>query len=92
MGKKGQHFQNRVKLRGNERMSCEESAILFANLAYRQFPTGWDSTTFWDNRTEVSLLSQDKGTTGQAQNLATGQDGPGQLVKIRDGTWDGTGF
>ena len=56
------------------------------------FPTVQDSATFWDNGTEVSLLSQDKGTTGQAQNLATGQDGPGQPVKIRDGTWDRTGF
>ena len=59
------------------------------------FPTGWDSTTFWDNGTEVSSLSRDKGTTGQAQNLAKGRDGPGQLksgtgragtAQIRDGT------
>ena len=56
------------------------------------FPTGRDTATFRDNGTEVSLLSRDKGTTGQAQNLATGQDGPGQPVKIWDGTWDGTGF
>jgi hypothetical protein len=27
---------------------------------------------------------------GQAQNLAMGRDGPGQPVKIRDGTRDGT--
>ena len=39
---------------------------------------GQDSATFWDNRTEVPLLSRDKGTTGQAKNLAKGQDGPGQ--------------
>ena len=32
------------------------------------FPTGRDSTTFWDNGTEVSSLSRDKGTTEQAQN------------------------
>ena len=32
------------------------------------FPTGRDSTTFWDNGTEVSSLSQEKGTMGQAQN------------------------
>ena len=38
------------------------------------FPTGWDSANFFDKGTEVPLLSQDKGTTGQAQNLATGQD------------------
>ena len=31
------------------------------------------------------------GTKGQALNLATGQDGPGQPVKIRDGTRDWTG-
>ena len=30
------------------------------------------------------------GTKGQAQNLATGRDGPGQPVKIRDGTRDRT--
>ena len=52
----------------------------------------WDSATFWDNVTKVSLLYRDKGTTGQAQNLAAGQDGPGQPVKIWDWTWDGTGF
>ena len=63
------------------------------------FPTGRDSTTFRDNGTEVSSLSRDKGTTGQAQNLAKGRDGPGQLksgtgragtAKIRDGTWGKT--
>ena len=36
--------------------------------------------------TEVLSL----GTTGQAQNLAKGQDGPGQPVKICDRTQDGT--
>ena len=59
-----------------------------------------DSATFWEKGTEVPRLSWDKGTTGQAQNLATGQDGPGQLnpgtgragtAKIRDGTRDKTG-
>ena len=39
------------------------------------FPTGRDSATFWDKGTEVPSLSRDKGTTRQAQNLATGQDG-----------------
>ena len=43
-----------------------------------------------DNGTDVPSLSRDKGTTGQAQNLAMGRDGPGQSVKIRDGTRDGT--
>ena len=42
-------------------------------------PMGQDSATFWD-----------KGTAWQAQNLAKGLDGPGQPVKIRDGTQDGT--
>ena len=39
------------------------------------FPTGRDSATFRDKGTEVPSLSRDKGTTGQAQNLATGRDG-----------------
>ena len=64
------------------------------------FPTGRDSIIFWDNGTEVSSLSRDKGTTGQAQNLAKGRDGPGQLksgtgragtAKIRDRTRGKTG-
>ena len=61
---------------------------------------GRDSATFWDKGTEVPSLSRDKGTTGQAKNLAKGQDGPGQpkfgtgragTVKIWDGTRDKTG-
>ena len=44
------------------------------------FPTGRDSATFRDNGTEVSSLSRDKGTTGQAKNLAKGWDGTGQPV------------
>jgi hypothetical protein len=54
------------------------------------FPTEQDSVTFQDKGTEVPSLSQDKGTTGQAQNLATGWNGTGQPVKILDGTRDGT--
>ena len=42
------------------------------------FPTGRDSVTFRDKGTEVPSLSRDKGTMGQAKNLAKGQDGPGQ--------------
>ena len=42
------------------------------------FPTGRDSATFPDNGTEISSLSRDKGTTGQAQNFATGRDGTGR--------------
>ena len=38
------------------------------------FPTGRDSATFRDNGTEIYSLSRDKGTTGQAQNFATGRD------------------
>ena len=41
------------------------------------FPTGRDSATFRDKGTKVSSLSRDKETMGQAQNLATGQNGPG---------------
>ena len=41
------------------------------------FPTGQHSATFWDKGTEVPSLSRDKGTTGQAQNLAMGWGGPG---------------
>ena len=40
-----------------------------------------------DNGIEVPLLSRDKGTTGQAQNLAKGRDGPGQP---KSGTGRGT--
>ena len=53
------------------------------------FTTGWDSATFQDKGTEVPSLSRDKGTTGQAQNFFTGQDGLGQPVKIQDGVRDG---
>ena len=69
----------------------------FSNLA---FPTGRDSETFRDNGTEVPSLSRDKGTTGQAKNLAKGRDGSGQpksgtgragTAKNRDGTRDKTG-
>ena len=51
---------------------------------------GRDSATFWDKGTEVPSLSRDKGTMGQAQNLATGQDRSGQPVKIRNGMRDET--
>ena len=42
------------------------------------FPTGRDSATFWVKGTEVPSLSRDKGTTGQAKNLAKGRDRPAQ--------------
>ena len=41
------------------------------------FLTGRNSATFWDKGTEAASLSRDKGTTGQAKNLAKGRDGPG---------------
>ena len=64
------------------------------------FPTGWDSANFSGQRDRSFFLSQDKGTTGQAKNLAKGRDEPGQpkfgtgragTAKIRDGTRDKTG-
>ena len=38
-------------------------------------PTGQDSATYWNKGTEVSSLSRDKGTMGQAKNLTKGRDG-----------------
>ena len=66
-------------------------------ISYRQvsvlaFPTGRDSATFRDSGTGKTFLSRDKGTTGQAQNLATGRDGPGffETVPSCPGTSRGT--
>ena len=61
--------------------------ILKCNLKSRNryelgFPMGRDSATFYDKGTEFPSLFRDKGTTGQAQNLA----------KERDVTWGGTRF
>ena len=59
------------------------------------FPTGRDSATFRDTGTKVPSLSRDKGTTGQAKNLAKGREELGQpkfgtgragIAKNRDGT------
>ena len=60
------------------------------------FPTRWDSATFRDKGTEVPLLSWDKGTTGQAQNLAKGRDRLGRDEQDFDCLshpvpWDKTG-
>ena len=66
--------------------SLDISLVLLDSL----FPTGRDRPTFRDKGTDVSSLSRENGTTGQAQNLAMGRDGPGQSVKIWDGTRDGT--
>ena len=58
------------------------------------FQTGRDRATIRNKGTEVPSLSRDKGTTGQAINLAKGQDsqsserdGPGQP---KSGTGRGT--
>ena len=51
------------------------------------FPTGRDSETFRDNGKEIPSLSRDKGTTGQAKQLAKGRDGSGQP---KSGTGRGT--
>ena len=48
---------------------------------------GRDSATFRDKGTKVPSLSRDKGTTGQAKNLAKGRDGSGQP---KSGTGRGT--
>ena len=49
------------------------------SLQFKQvFLTGQDSATFWEKGTEVPSFSRDKGTTGQAENLEKGLDGPGQ--------------
>ena len=51
----------------------------FGSLGYLlEFPTGQDGATFWDKGTEVPSLSRDKGTMGQAKNIAKGRDGMGQ--------------
>ena len=42
------------------------------------FPTGRDGATLRDKGTEIPSLSKDKGTTRQAQKLATGRDGTGR--------------
>jgi len=39
------------------------------------FPTGRDFLVPWDKGTDITSLSRDNRTTGQAQNLATGWDG-----------------
>ena len=61
-----------------------ENPIAVIGLWILEFPTGRDSAIFWYKGTEVPSLSRDKGTTEQAENLAMGQDGSGQPVKIWD--------
>ena len=46
-----------------------------------------DGATFRDKGTELSSLSRDKETMGQAKNFAKGRDGPGQP---KSGTVRGT--
>ena len=64
------------------------------------FPTERDSATFRDKGTETPSLSQYKGTTEKAKNLAKGRNGPEQpnfgmgqagTAKIWDRTRDKTG-
>ena len=50
--------------------SLDISLVLLDSL----FPTGRDRPTFRDKGTDVSSLSRENGTTGQAQNLAMGRD------------------
>ena len=48
------------------------------------FPTGRDSATFWDNKTEVLSLSQDKGQRDKLKILP--RDGTGQ--DSQNSRWD----
>ena len=41
-------------------------------------------------RTKGQKFFDSPGTKGQTKTLATGQDEPGQPIKIRDKTWKGT--
>ena len=86
------HKKNRVETYFAKDKDCVTTSLAF--------PTRRDSETFRDNRTEVPSLSRDKGTTGQAKNLAKGRDGSGQpksrtgragTAKLREGTRDKTG-
>jgi hypothetical protein len=61
-----------------EKKAFDRATLLNSSHFRLAFPTGQDSATLRDKGTEVASLSRDKGTTGQAKNLAKGQDGPGQ--------------
>ena len=61
----------------NEHISLQKCPSLFVVASELGFPTGRDTATFRDKGTEVSSLSQDKGTMGQGQNLFTGRAGTG---------------
>ena len=52
--------------------------------------TGQSNFSGQSNRSSFIALPRDKGTTGQAQNLAKDWNRLRQPVKIQDGTWDGT--
>ena len=56
-------------------LHCATCHVRLGVISEIAFPTGRDSATFRDKGTEIPCLSQDKGTTGQAQNLATGRGG-----------------
>ena len=61
-------------LKLGENYLCRRIVILKQQITFcppsQRFPTGQDSAIFWDKETEVPSLSEDKETTGQAQNLA----------------------
>ena len=68
-----------------------KSKLNYRLVTYKiRIPTGRDSATFRDNGTEVPSLSRDKGTTGQAKNLAKGRDGLGDQNPGRDAGQNGT--
>ena len=88
-----------LRLKNSSSRSWLCNKAIYPKYSKLGFPTGRDSATFRDSGTGKTFLSRDKGTTGQAQNLSTGRDGPGQLnsgtgrartAKIRDGTRDKT--
>ena len=97
------HGQNKYKIRVS--VHYEVCTRVSNGTGQRNFSRQRDSQNFFvpgqrDNGTEDPSLSRDKGTTGQAQNLAMGRDGPGQpksgtgragTAKLRDGTRDKTG-
>ena len=58
---------------------------------YQGFPMGQESATFRDQGAKIHPLSRDKGTTGQAQNLACQGTGRARTAKNWDGTRDKTG-
>ena len=71
------YSRNKIRKTQTEHLNivCRQFLDFFGFIV--AFPTGRDGATFRDKGTEIPSLSRDKGTTGQAQNLATGRDGTG---------------